>query len=443
MVEQNPDIIIVDDDPMVGELSKDLLNDDGYNVLLLQESMEAVSTIKAKKPRLVITDIMMPGISGMEICKAIKSDSELKNIKIIVVSGKSYQIEKQRAFQLGADFFLQKPYNVETFSKTVKSILDDSPGEAPAPPPSAPVQANIIREDEPLGAVNDLQEKQVRLTVWGARGLPSVIPNEPSRYGRQTSCVSVETRDHLFVFDAGTGIVRLGEELTSKKTYYKEIWLFITHFHLDHIVGLGQFKPIEKPEYKIHIVGVNDPERSLREMAQQSFYSSFALVKETPKAKIDLYEVLEDNYELLPGVLVKTMYSNHPTNTLVYLLEINGKKIVYSPDSEIWGDATALQDYDEKFGNFCESPDMFIHDVNYDDADYEKYQKQGHSGLGIVVNFAAEKAGAKELMPFHLNASYSDERLDKMSESAAREVQTKGYNLKVTMPKEGEGIILE
>jgi len=199
MATENPDIIIIDDDPMVGELSKDLLTDEGYTVMLVQDSMEAVATIKANMPKLIVTDIMMPGISGMEICKAVKTDPDLKHIKIIVVSGKSYDIEKQRAFQLGADFFLQKPYNVDTFSRTVKNILDDSSGEAPAPPPSAPIKTAII-QDEVASPMSDLNEKQIRLTTWGARSMPHSIPNLYSEYGRQTSCISIETKDHIFIF---------------------------------------------------------------------------------------------------------------------------------------------------------------------------------------------------------------------------------------------------
>ena len=117
MTTENTDIIIIDDDPMVGELSKDLLTDEGYTVLLVQDSMEAIATVKANMPKLIVTDIMMPGISGMEICKAMKSDPDLRHIKIIVVSGKSYDIEKQRAFQLGADFFLQKPLTLSALAQ--------------------------------------------------------------------------------------------------------------------------------------------------------------------------------------------------------------------------------------------------------------------------------------------------------------------------------------
>ena len=437
----NPDVVIIDDDPMVGELSRDLLTDAGYSVTLVQDSLQAIPTIKAQMPRLIVTDIMMPGITGMDICKSVKSDPALKHIKIIVVSGKSYEVEKQRAFQFGADYFLQKPYNVETFSATVKTILEgSSPAQAPAPPPSpAP---DIIRDDE-VAQGSDLDSGQVRLTIWGSRGLPHEMPNTTSRYGRQTSCVSVETRDHIFIFDAGTGIVELGREIAERKRYYKDIWICLTHFHLDHILGLGRFAPIYDPAFSIHVIGANDPEKSLKEVAQATFYSSFSLTKQPPKAKIDIYEILEDNYELFPGVKLSSMYANHPTNTLVYVLDILGKRITYSPDSEIWGDATAFQDYDEKLGGFVKNSDILIHDAVYTDKDYEARKHEGHSGLSIVVDFAFEKAQARDLILFHGRPEYSDEVLDKMLADAKARIQEKGYALNCHLPIEKQTFLLQ
>ncbi len=437
----SPDILIIDDDPMVGELSRDLLTDAGYSVTLVQDSLEAIPTIKAQMPRLIVTDIMMPGMNGMDICKLVKSDPALKHIKIIIVSGKSYKIEKQRALQFGADFFLQKPYNVETFSSTVKSILsgdaaalEPAPAECPAP--------EVIHEEEAAQA-SDLYAGQLRVTIWGARGLPAVIPNSASRYGRQTSCVSVETKEHLFIFDAGTGIVELGREIAAKKRYYKDIWICLTHFHLDHILGLGMFAPLHDPNFSVHLIGANDPERSLKEVAQSSLYSSFALTKQPPKAKIDIYEILEDNYELFPGVKLSSMYANHPTSTMIYSLETLGKKIVYAPDSEIWGDATAFQDYDERLGIFARGSDLFIHGTMYTDCDYEAHKHEGHSGLSTVVDFAAEKGQVKELVLFHTSADYSDEDLDKMLADAKARALAKGFALSCRLPAEREAILLE
>jgi len=435
-----PDIIVIDDDPMVGELSRDLLTDEGYNVLLVQESLKALSAIRANMPRLIITDIMMPGISGMDICKEVKTDPALKHIKIIVVSGKSQQVEKQRAFQFGADFYLQKPYNVETFSRTVKGIMDGFGGPQ-APVPDSPA---VTQQEEPAPArTNDLTPGQLRLTIWGSRGFPAVIPNASSRHGRQTACVSLETSSSIFIFDAGTGIIPLGNEIITGKNYYKEIWIFLTHFHLGNIIGLGSFKPIFDPNFSIHIIGVNDPEKSLKEVAQAAFYSSFAMAKHPPKAKIDIYEVLEDNYELMPGVKLSGMYANHPTSTMVYALETLGKKVVYSPDSEIWGDATAFQDYDEKLAAFTKNADIFIHDCMFSDEDYETRKHEGHSGLTIVTDFAAERALARDLILTHLNPEYTDEKLDGMLLDAQTRIQTKGYAMNCHLASESKNFLLQ
>ncbi|MCX5786149.1 MAG: response regulator [Elusimicrobia bacterium] len=438
---ENAEIMIIDDDPMVGELSRDLLTDAGYTVSLIQDSMESMAAIQAQRPRLIITDIMMPGITGLDICKAVKTDPGLKNIKIIVVSGKSYDVEKQRAFQFGADFFIQKPYNVETFSNTVKSIMDGSSSKTPPPPPSAKIE--IVREDDAAPQSSDLAAGQLRITVWGSRGLSGEIPNTVSRYGRQTSCVSVESRDHLFIFDAGTGIVALGREIAARKRYYKDIWICLTHFHMDHILGLGNFLPLDDPDFSIHLIGSNDPEKGLKTVAQDTFYSSFSLTKRPPRAKINIYEILEDNYELMPGIKLSSMYANHPTSSLVYKLEMLGKKIVYGPDSEIWGDATAFQDYDEKLSHFSKDADFFLHDAAYSDKDYEQRKHEGHSGLTITVDFAAEKANAKDLVLFHASSDYSDDDLDAMLAAAKARVQAKGYALNCHLPKEKTFFLLQ
>ena len=120
------DIILIEDDSLVGELSRDLLKDAGYTVHLVQNSHDAVPAIKAAMPRLIIADIMLPGVSGLDICKTVKADPALKHINIMVVSGKAYQQDMRRALRLGAAYFLAKPFNKKTYINAVKRIIDGS-----------------------------------------------------------------------------------------------------------------------------------------------------------------------------------------------------------------------------------------------------------------------------------------------------------------------------
>ena len=122
-----PDIIIIEDDPLVGEIARDILTKQGYAVQLLPESRDAIAAIKAAMPKLVITDIMMPGLSGLDICNAVKSDPAIAHVKIMVMSAKSFEVEKKRAIQFGALAFLTKPFDEKTLIMIVKRLIN-SPG---------------------------------------------------------------------------------------------------------------------------------------------------------------------------------------------------------------------------------------------------------------------------------------------------------------------------
>ena len=86
------DIIIVEDDLLVGEIARDILSSAGYAVQLVQESRAALPAVQKAHPRLVITDIMMPGISGLDICKLINSDPALAKVQVLVMSAKSFEV---------------------------------------------------------------------------------------------------------------------------------------------------------------------------------------------------------------------------------------------------------------------------------------------------------------------------------------------------------------
>lgn len=430
------DIVIIDDDPMTGELTKDLLVDAGWKVLLIDDSTKAIEQIKKIMPRLVITDIMMPGINGMEICKMLKSNPETKGIKVVILSGKSYESEKQRAMMLGADFFMAKPYNVETFSKAVKEIIDNTKKIKPPPPPVISKKNISIRNIKP-----DLAENQIRLTAYGIRSLGKKLPESSSRYGRQTLCFSIETKDDILICDAGSGLYDAGNDIKTKKPY-KNIWLLLTHFHLDNLIGLPHFLPLLDSSYTINIVGPNDPERSLKDVIKTNLYSSFSPISAKPMAKINIYEVLEENYKLSTNIKMATMYSNHPTTTMTYLLNINGFRIAYSPDSEIWEESTAFQDYNERFGKFTSGFDVLIHDSYYNDKDYESNNHKGHSSISVLTKFVTRNR-IKKIIPININSEYDDKEIDDMEKVAMDIIKKLKSTSTVTFMKEGDQKIFE
>lgn len=436
-MEERVDIIVIDDDMMAGELTKELLEDVGFKVLVIYDSSEALEKVKEIKPKLVITDIMMPGINGMEICKRIKSNKETKDIKVVVLSGKSYEKEKQRAYQFGADYFISKPYNTEKFSAFIKEILEGSNSNIESAPPPPPTE--IIR-DEKLG-MSDLDENTVRVNAYGIRSMPALLPDTKSNYGRQTLCYSIETKNDILILDAGSGIVNLSKELMEKKKYYKNIWLFLTHFHIDNTIGLPYFEPLLNSKYTINIVGPNDPERSLKDFVKLNLFSSLSPIPSKPKAKINIYEVMEENYEISDEIKMSTMYSNHPTTTMIYFFNIKGIRICYAPDSEIWDEASALQDYNERLGKFSYGFDLFIHDTFYNSDDYIKNKNKGHSANDVVTEFAVKNKIKKYVMT-NINPEYDDDVIDKMIISSTDFSKKDQSSLEVMVLREGENIKL-
>lgn len=415
------EIIIVDNDSVVCALSQELLQDAGFSTLILQDSRRVMQTIKELKPRAVLLDIMMPGIDGLTLCRAIKADPEIKDTKIIIISGKAFSVEKDRALRYGTDLFLQKPYDIHDF----KSKIIETVGQPTNPKAGAGIS---------LAA-----REKLKVRVWGSRSLPEAPGKLPE--GVHTPCVSVETSEHFFIFDAGSGLIPLGQELL-KEAERKEAWIFLTHFHPAHIEGLGLFALTRVPGTSLHIAGPNDPEKSLEECIRDSFQQSFLLDPKPIVSKMQLYVFQEGDYDLLPGVRVSTFYTNHPTTTLGYRLDFAGRSLVYCPDSEFIGEsATALQDYDETLGRKCRHVDLLIHNCRYNSQDYAKHKNQGHSCLTDVLDFAVAQE-VDQLLLFHLDASYSAADIDAMNEQARQYLKSKSSNLLYQIAKEGSTINL-
>lgn len=120
---RNPRILIVDDISTNIELIRKQLSGSSYDLESALNGFEALEKVRSWHPDLVLLDLMMPGMSGYEVCKIIKNDKEMRFIPVIVITALNEMEDKLKAIEMGADDFLIKPFNKLELATRMKSLL--------------------------------------------------------------------------------------------------------------------------------------------------------------------------------------------------------------------------------------------------------------------------------------------------------------------------------
>jgi len=116
----------VEDNELNMKLFHDLLEASGYNILQTRNGLEAIDIARAHRPDLILMDIQLPEVSGLEVTKWIKEDDDLRAIPVIAVTAFAMKGDEERIRQGGCEAYLSKPISVSTFLQTVKSYLGDT-----------------------------------------------------------------------------------------------------------------------------------------------------------------------------------------------------------------------------------------------------------------------------------------------------------------------------
>jgi phosphoribosyl 1,2-cyclic phosphodiesterase len=398
---------VVDDEESIIKAVAVLLESAGHDVTGFTSSNLALESIKAGRPDCLIVDIMMPEMDGLELCRKVKSNPDNENIKVVVLSAKTYEFDRSRAREMGADGYLTKPIKLDTFVDQLENLIGDS----------------------------------LTATFWGVRGTLPVPGANSLRYGGNTSCVTIQCGNApMMIFDAGSGIkalsdhmMGLGQRITAK--------IFISHPHWDHINALPFFVPMYVPGNEFEILGARHGDTSMRElMSAQMDGIYFPITIREFGARVFFRDLSEETVTF-DDVTVKTMLLSHPGNCLGYRIEYQGKSICYITDNEMFnpGEPGHNPGYIQRLADFCRNTDALITDTTYTDAEYPSKAGWGHSSVGQVAELAA-RAEVDSLYLFHHDPDQSDDDIDAKLEEMRNALKMLGSEVACLAPREGDQI---
>ncbi len=115
-------ILIVEDSMTEMELMSRYLNESGYNVIKASNAKEALEKAVELKPDVIVTDVVMPEMSGFELCRHLKKHPVTEKVPIIICSNKNQEIDRLWGMKQGADAYITKPYTREQLLRAIKSV---------------------------------------------------------------------------------------------------------------------------------------------------------------------------------------------------------------------------------------------------------------------------------------------------------------------------------
>ncbi len=249
----------------------------------------------------------------------------------------------------------------------------------------------------------------MRARFWGVRGSIPVPGKETVEFGGNTSCVEVQCGDTTIIFDGGTGLRVLGDDLIRRGV--TNVHLFFSHVHWDHIQGFPFFAPAFAKGTTIHMYGSGNVTGTVETaLAGQMEMPNFPVLLAHMPARLQFHDLLEGQPETLGSgpeqVIVTNTAGNHPGGVFVYRVEYRGKSIVYATDTEHGVDP------DEKLVALCKNADILIFDTMYTPEEYRgegSVSKVGwghsHFEAGVAL---VKAANVKRYALFHHDPMQSD-----------------------------------
>ncbi len=136
-MEEKPDrtakqILVIEDEDNIAIALDYLMTREGYRLERIATGAGAVDLIRDQQPDLVLLDVMLPEVSGYEICQKVRQDPGLSGVKILMMTARGSAMERRKGLAMGADGFISKPFELKELRAEVRRILAGEPAAAPA-----------------------------------------------------------------------------------------------------------------------------------------------------------------------------------------------------------------------------------------------------------------------------------------------------------------------
>ncbi|MFO7312578.1 response regulator transcription factor [Rhodothermus marinus] len=132
MTGQTPRILIVEDEPSIALSLRFLMEQEGYQVHVVEDGEAALEACRNVPPDLVLLDVMLPGVSGFEVCRQLKAGPDGRAVKVVLVTARGRETDLEKGRAVGADAYIVKPFAIREVMETVRTLLNRS-GEAEQP----------------------------------------------------------------------------------------------------------------------------------------------------------------------------------------------------------------------------------------------------------------------------------------------------------------------
>ena len=215
-----PKILVVDDEPDALDLIQYNLKAAGYDVVTAEDGEEALKKARSSPPALVILDVMLPEVDGLEVCKALRREPATATVPIIMLTAKAAEIDRVLGLELGADDYVTKPFSPRELVLRVKSLLRR---RTPAEPETEKLEFPDLQIDIPQHAVL-VGGKPVELTATEFKLLTVLAERRGRVQSRETLLRDVWEYDSLIdTRTVDTHMRRLREKLGPVAKYLETV----------------------------------------------------------------------------------------------------------------------------------------------------------------------------------------------------------------------------